>query len=374
MNYNSLMFRKDMTGVLDYVNWVGITSELMQAYLNSQRLTINGIAYIEFRDELIQESEVLSSFNRFFSIYQKYLERGYNIESIKEIDGTYYLGSVQDRSKNYEEKIETTSSLVINQPKEEFSMSSGMTIIKMYDNASIVEDLKNDTKYYYSNENIDFLRRFKDFPYELEIAAQINLGLIKRSENIDIVDGLECNRMIDNIRKVRGYQKVLNVFRLGYVVKKEKLNTGRCGFNPVFWYKGKCHTGRLCDNEVEAICEAYILENLTAREDSEYLFNPLKSHKNHKTLLEAYIRGELTEEGFEREILKDIANNPFLILRYGLLDLCEKYAISVAPFKLDEQGYMINLKGIRYAHLASKYVNGVLNKAEIYSQSILDID
>ena len=42
MNYNSLIFRKDMTGVDENVKWSGITADLMRAYLYSQRSIING--------------------------------------------------------------------------------------------------------------------------------------------------------------------------------------------------------------------------------------------------------------------------------------------------------------------------------------------
>ena len=44
MNYNSLVFRKDMTGVDEYVKWSGITADLMRAYLYSQRSIINGVS------------------------------------------------------------------------------------------------------------------------------------------------------------------------------------------------------------------------------------------------------------------------------------------------------------------------------------------
>ena len=87
MNYNSLVFRKDMTGVVEYVKWSGITADLMRAYLYSQRSIINGVSYICYAGELLPEKDVLDAFNRFFGIYQRYLERGYNIDKIGNNDG-----------------------------------------------------------------------------------------------------------------------------------------------------------------------------------------------------------------------------------------------------------------------------------------------
>ncbi len=54
-----------------------------------------------------------------------------------------------------------------------------------------VRDLENDSTYYYSNKDIDFLRRFKEFPLEMNIVASINTGCLKRNEKYQIADGLE---------------------------------------------------------------------------------------------------------------------------------------------------------------------------------------
>ena len=371
MNYNSLVFRKDMTGVDEYVRWANITSDLMRAYLYSKRSVIDEVSYIYYDGELIPEKKVLDAFNRFFGLYQKYLERGYNIDKIGSNAGIYSLGSFQDDYENCDFISSDFSSYVCNPPKEQFSMSDGMTVIQVYDNGSIVRDVKNATTYYYSNEDVEFFRRFKEFPLELEIAAQINLGLLKRREKYDIVDGLECNRLSNNLIKVRSYQSVLNQYSKGYSVRKQKLPTGRCEFIPEFWYKGRCFIGRHCDNEPEAVCETYELEHRVSGVDSKYLFNPTNFHRNHRNQLEKFIRGEITELGLMRDVLTDVAKNPFLILRYNLVDICRKYCIYVSPFQLDDEGYMINFNGTRYADLADKYVSGGLTNEQIATQSIL---
>lgn len=371
MNYNSLVFRKDMVGVDEYVKWTGITSDLMKTYLYSQRTIIDGVSFIYYDGKLIPEKNVLDAFNRFFGIYQKYLERGYDIDKIGNNDGVYSLGSFEDDYKNCEFISSDFSSYVCNQPKEKFSMSKGATVIEVYENGSIVRDLQKDSTYYYSNEDINFFRRFNEFPFELEMAAQINLGLLKRNEKYEIVDGLESNRLSNNFIKVHNWQGVLNRFTVGYSVRKQRLSTGRCEFIPEFWYRGKCYTGRHCDNEPEAICETYELEQRFSGEDRQYLFNPINFHRNHRYLLEKYVRGEITELGFARDVLSDVAVNPFFILRYNLVDLCRKYCIYISPFKLDSEGYMINLSGTRYSDLAKKYVDGVLTKEQIVTQAVL---
>ena len=72
-----------------------------------------------------------------------------------------------------------------------------------------------------------------------------------------------------------------------------------------------------------------------------------------------------------RDILTDVARNPFLVLRYNLVDLCRKYCIYISPFQLNNEGFMINLSGMRYSVLAEKYIDGVLTMEQIATQSVL---
>ena len=90
MNYNSLVFRKDMTGVVEYVKWSGITADLMRAYLYSQRSIINGVSYICYDGELLPEKDVLDAFNRFFGISELVLVEG--VSDVQLI--SYYLQNV----------------------------------------------------------------------------------------------------------------------------------------------------------------------------------------------------------------------------------------------------------------------------------------
>ena len=60
------------------------------------------------------------------------------------------------------------------------------------------------------------------------------------------------------------------------------------------------------------------------------MFNPINFHRNHRYLLEKYVRDEITELGLQRDILADLAFNSFLILRYNLVDLCRKYCIYIS--------------------------------------------
>ena len=76
MNYDSLVFRKDMTGVDEFAKWVYATSDLMRAYLYSKRSILNGVSCIYYDGKWIPEKEVLDTYKRFFGVYKKYLERG----------------------------------------------------------------------------------------------------------------------------------------------------------------------------------------------------------------------------------------------------------------------------------------------------------
>lgn len=371
MNYSSLIFRKDYSGVLDYFEWCEKTRELMYAYMYSDRVIQDDISYIYFRGNLISESKVLEAFQRFFGIYQEKLSRGYYIERISCNNGLYSLGSFKEDYENCEFISTDFRSYAKNEPISSYFTSNGTILIETYDNGSIVTDIKNNTKYYYSNDNVEFLRTFREFPLEIELVASINNGLLGKKEKFDIVDGLDSNRLSSNIRKVSHSQGILNKFSVGYSVRKELLKTGRREFVPEFWYRGKCISGRHCDNEPEAICETYKISQCSVGYDKQFLFNPINSHTNHEYLVESYVKGEITELGLIRDVLSDIAKNPFLVLRYNLIELCRKYCIYINPFKLDNEGYMINFNGTRYSELAKKYCDGVLSRNQISTQAYL---
>lgn len=370
MNYSSLLFREDTTGLDQYVKWCGKTSELMKVYLNAPRQVINGVSMVEFQGQLIPEEKIFSCFNKFFGIYDSYLERGYDIRRICESNGLYSLGAFSDDYKNCQYNCSDFTRIGCNQPKSKFSMGNGTTVIEMYNTSSIVRDLKTDATYYYSNKDVDFLRRFKEFHLDLETVAILNYGQVKKSEKYEILDGLESNRLVSNISKVANYQYQMNKFFLGYASRPAN-GKERYTFVPRCWYRGHCYIGRQCDNEPEAICEAYKLELSTVGSDREYLFNPINYHRNQRYLVERFVRDEISELGLMRDTLSEVACNPFLILRFGLVELCRKFCIYVPPFKLDEQGFMINLKGNRYSDLAVKYIDGVLTREQIATQVLL---
>lgn len=56
-------------------------------------------------------------------------------------------------------------------------MSKGNTVIEMYENGSIVQDLQTNSTYYYSNEDIEFFHRFRKFSFDWESAAMRNKRL-----------------------------------------------------------------------------------------------------------------------------------------------------------------------------------------------------
>lgn len=208
-------------------------------------------------------------------MYDRCLARGYDIKKICDNNGFYSLGAFAEDYKNCEYNCSDFSLTGCNQPKSKFSMDDGATVIEMYNTSSIVRDLRNDVTYYYSNKDVDFLRRFKNFPFDLETVAILNFGQLKKSEYYEILDGLESNRLVSNLGKVKGYQFRMNKFFLGYSSRPIK-GKERYTFIPRCWFKGRCYIGRVCDNEPEAICEAYKLELDTVGNDREYFFNPIK--------------------------------------------------------------------------------------------------
>ncbi len=102
-------------------------------------------------------------------------------------------------------------------------------------------------------------------------------------------------------------------------------------------------------------------------DERDYLYNPALSHVYQTEALEKYIRGEITEEGLYISTLMDVAENPALILMYGLLNECRKYGISIARFRIDNNR-MVNQYGVGYRELADLYCRGSLPKRYVRNQ------
>lgn len=370
MNYSTLVFRKDMTGVTDYVSCLKQTSGLMKAYLYSQRSVVNGETCLFYEDTWLSDKEVLNAFDKYFYRYEKYLSRGYEIQRVESNNGVFSLGSFSDDYENCELNCNDFNLYKHNSPKERFLLFDDSISVEVYDRGCILTDMKTNIRYLYALKDIDFLKRFKEFPFEMEIVAKINCGLLEKKEKYEVLDGLSINRLPGNLVKISDNQRRLLQYSRGYMIHGH-LDSGRCKFLPKIWYKGRCYFGRPCDNEPEAICEAYMLEHGIAGDDEQYLFNPIFSHRLHQDSLEKYVRGEITELGLQRDILDGLVHNPFLILRYNLIDLCRKFCIYIYPFELDAEGFMINENGTRYSELAERAMNGALSKKEMYLQHLL---
>ena len=126
---------------------------------------------------------------------------------------------------------------------------------------------------------------------------------------------------------------------------------------------------RTYDNEPEAAFSCYNQNKKTlVGIEEEYIFNPLLNHINQRDALESYIRGELTKGDLLLETLEDVANNPFLILKYNLMQLCEDNKMSVAGFQINDNGLMVNKYGVSYSVLADYYYKGKLTRDEIRNQ------
>ena len=371
MNYNCLVFRKDKRGIVEFADWSKKASSLMQAFLYAQRQEVNGETCFFCDDTWFPEKKVHNAFDIFFSIYRENLDRGYDIGRLSYTKDDYSLGSFSDDYENCELNCSDFSLDDQNQPKEKFSLFDNSILVEVYENGCILLDVKSETKYFYSLKDINFFKSFKEFPLEMEIVAKINTGKLEKKQKYKVLDGISTNRLPGNLLRVNDNQDRLLKYSSGYVTLKKHYDTGRCIFIPEFWYKGRCYQGRECDNEPEAICESYLLEHLYSKEDEQYLFNPIFYRRYNQDALERYVKGEITELGLQREILKGLAHNPFLILRYNLMSLCRKFCIYIYPFRLDEEGFMINGSGTRYSELAEKVFSGVLSSDEIHLQHLL---
>jgi hypothetical protein len=126
---------------------------------------------------------------------------------------------------------------------------------------------------------------------------------------------------------------------------------------------------RTYDNEPEAAFSCYSQNNKTSVGiEEEYIFNPVLNHVNQLDALDRYIKGELTKRDLLLETLEDVARNPFLILKYNLMQLCEDNKVSVAGFQINNNGLMVNQYNVSYSVMADYYFKGKLTRDEIRNQ------
>lgn len=316
-------------------------------------------------------NQVKKELNRLYDIN---LGRGYDIKKIVKQDDEFFLGCFDEDILNCQYIADDFESGVCNKPSEILSFSKDTQIVEIYENGLICRDLPSDSTYYFSTEALNRFKEADGFP--LDIRESYNLyrtsPLKVRAEQVDIADGLDSNRLKDNLRKsvcgqcyYNHYNQYETTYRGGYEYQNGV-------FHPYVHYKSKTYHGRDCDNEVEACCEIYILEQEVVKEcDREFLFNPRNNHLNQRHLVEKYIRGEINQRGLLRDTLTDVANNPYLILRFCLVEECRSLCIPIQSFKLSGNGFIVNSYGERYSDFAKLYCNGKLTRDEIYAQHLV---
>lgn len=351
-----LLFRSNLQGIEDYIEKFDKVKDYRRSYLANHIVKVNNERYVYFHNMLTPKKVIDKALRDFDKQYSYKYDRGYPLERVVKSNNKFYLGffpkdlqySTVIDSDLYGEEEEPFRIQVI---EERFRIES-------YSNGSIVYDLLNDIKYFYDNKDIDFLLNLKRLVLNISTVASINRGVLKKNEEYFLLDGCKTNRMSDNLCKGRTCDKDSTKYQMGYITQPSNSGCDRLKFIPAVKIGSRYYQGRVTDNEPEAVMEASLVEKRYA---SSSVFNPVTHREGYEDLIESYIKGRLTPAGVMTSILTDVASNPFLVLRYNLVDLCRKYCIEIAPFRLDKYGYMVNDFGTRYSDLASeRYKNNIL--------------
>ena len=190
------------------------------------------------------------------------------------------------------------------------------------------------------------------------------------SGDIFFKNGLTNDYRRGNILYLKSYQCRLATYRRGY--KCQENADKRALFKPCFAYLNHMEWGIICDNEVDAACEALRLERTyISPEDKKILYHPEQDMRNCVSDYEKYLMGEYTSLGLLRAVLQNIAYNPFLMIRYGLCELSKELGVLITPFRLDKQGFIVNDYGVRYSELAEYYIRGQLCRKELVNQKYI---
>ena len=112
--------------------------------------------------------------------------------------------------------------------------------------------------------------------------------------------------------------------------------------------EGSYRTSSHLASEYLALLERRRLEGiLYMTEPSHILYNHSISMISRVDLLLSEVRGTITKEDMYHLRLKEVAQNPWYIYRYGLEDECRLHSIKIPDFIEDKAGFMCNKEGIR---------------------------
>lgn len=322
---------------------------------------------IEFNGRKYKFSTIASYINSFASMYNKLYVRGFGLPKIAKQGEQYYLGSFDedyiDLGYSYNDLYNSGK-----HDFEEISLKDGKQTVLVCENGLICHDMEFNITRYFSLRDLDDIVRRGYFHTDIAVCARKTLNLHFREDIAEHIDGFRDNMLAENLRIATVGQNALNKYGKGYVSRSRK-EYKHDSFKVIFIYRGKLFEGRKCDNEIAAACERYKLENeVVSDEDRAFLYNVKNNHLNLRSEVEQYIKGEITLLGLQKKTLELVACNPFLVFRYNLAEECRKFCINIEPFKMSEDGYIINQYGVSFSQLADYYAKGLLTREEILNQ------
>lgn len=150
---------------------------------------------------------------------------------------------------------------------------------------------------------------------------------------IDHLDGVGFNNTDSNLNVVTTKQNRRNSLVKGYTYTQGH-------FYVSYKLNSKSITRGSYKTEPEVLLATY---NTRREVFKDYDYNFYLDRRTDLDILDAELTGRITRElAIYYHIKRYVEQNPWYLYRYDLFNYCRQNNITVSPFKLDNQGFMIN--------------------------------
>lgn len=207
------------------------------------------------------------------------------------------------------------------------------------DNNSIARELiENYTWYLRQQSNNTYIMATKGMRGSEQILLfhqeYANKVLNYYPDYIDHISGLEIDNRDSNLNVVTTQQNNRNKPSIGYSFVQSKIFQPNCSLDKNRYRKGSYKT------EPEALVATY---NLRQEVYSDYNYNFYLDRRNDEDIVDLELTGKISSDYVTYLHVKRYAGtNPWYVYRYNLFDYCSQHNITIPPFKLDNQGFMIH--------------------------------
>lgn len=151
---------------------------------------------------------------------------------------------------------------------------------------------------------------------------------------IDHINGVDLDNRDENLNEVTHQQNIRNKPSIGYIIVLSHV------FQPNYKLNGKQYFRGSYKTESEALVATY---NLRQEMYPDYNYNFYLDRRDDEDIVDLELTGKISsDEAIYLHVKRYAGTNPWFVYRYNLFDYCSQHNITIPPFKLDNQGFMIH--------------------------------